>query len=70
MRGPPWASLHAKCIVIDNARTLVTSANFTNRGHTRNIEAGVLIEDKAFAEELAAQWRLLVVAELVRQYIG
>src|SRR5262249_901124 len=37
------ASLHAKCIVVDDLRALVTSANFTDRGHTRNIEVGVLI---------------------------
>ncbi len=68
--GPPWASLHAKCIVVDDERTLVTSANFTDRGHTRNIEAGVLIEDRAFAEELTAQWRQLIVAGLLNRYAG
>jgi phosphatidylserine/phosphatidylglycerophosphate/cardiolipin synthase-like enzyme len=66
--GPPWVSLHAKCVVVDDARALVTSANFTERGQTRNIEAGVLIEDAAFAGELAAQWRLLIAAGLVRRY--
>jgi phosphatidylserine/phosphatidylglycerophosphate/cardiolipin synthase-like enzyme len=68
--GPPWASLHAKCIVVDHERTLITSANFTDRGQTRNIEAGVLIEDGAFAEEVSVQWRLLITADLVRQYRG
>ena len=68
--GPPWASLHAKCIVVDDERTLLTSANFTDRGQTRNIEAGVIIEDRAFAEELAAQWRQLVSAGLVHRYRG
>jgi phosphatidylserine/phosphatidylglycerophosphate/cardiolipin synthase-like enzyme len=70
MPGPPWASLHAKCIVVDDARTLVTSANFTERGQSRNIEAGVWIEDRAFGEELAAQWRALIAAGLVRRYAG
>jgi len=68
--GPPWASLHAKCIVVDNARALVTSANFTDRGQTRNIEAGVLIESTAFAGELAGQWRQLASEGLVRAYGG
>jgi phosphatidylserine/phosphatidylglycerophosphate/cardiolipin synthase-like enzyme len=68
--GPPWASLHAKCIVVDDERALITSANFTERGQTRNIEAGVLIEDRAFAEELGAQWRLLIAAGLVRRVAG
>lgn len=51
-----WASLHAKCIVIDRRRALVGSANFTNRGQTRNIEVGALIDDPTFAEQLAQQW--------------
>ena len=54
------ASLHAKCIVIDVARTLITSANFTDRGQTRNVELGVLIDDADFAARVAAQWRSLV----------
>jgi phosphatidylserine/phosphatidylglycerophosphate/cardiolipin synthase-like enzyme len=70
VRGPPWASLHAKCIVVDEERTLITSANFTERGQTRNIEAGVLIEDRGFAEELGAQWRQLIAARLVHRYAG
>jgi phosphatidylserine/phosphatidylglycerophosphate/cardiolipin synthase-like enzyme len=68
--GPPWASLHAKCIVVDDERSLITSANFTDRGQTRNIEAGVLIEDVGFAGELAAQWRQLVSEGLVVRYEG
>ena len=70
MRGPPWVSLHAKCVVVDEARTLVTSANFTERGHERNIEVGFLIEDAAAAADLVAQWRLLIAAGAVRAYGG
>lgn len=51
-----YASLHAKCIVVDGQRALVGSANFTDRGHARNIEAGVLVEDARFAEELVRQF--------------
>jgi len=68
--GHEWATLHAKCIVVDDERSFITSANFTDRGHTRNIEAGVLIEDKTFSEDLAGQWRQLVSAGLVRAYGG
>lgn len=70
MRGPPWVSLHAKCVVVDDARALVTSANFTERGQERNIEVGVLIDDAGFASELSAQWRLLVAAGAMRRYGG
>jgi phosphatidylserine/phosphatidylglycerophosphate/cardiolipin synthase-like enzyme len=68
--GPPWVSLHAKCVVVDDARALITSANFTDRGQTRNLEAGVLIEDAAFATKLAAQWRALVSSGQVARYSG
>jgi len=64
------ASLHAKCVVVDDERSFITSANFTARGQTRNIEAGVLIEDKTFSEELAGHWRQLVNEGLVRKYLG
>lgn len=62
------ASLHAKCIVVDDMRTLITSANFTDRGQTRNIELGVLVEDRTFGEACAGQWRRLVTEGLVRRY--
>ncbi len=58
------ASLHAKCIVVDGERALVGSANFTDRGHARNIEAGVLVEDARFATELARQFHDAVGAGL------
>ena len=51
------ASLHAKCIVVDDRRALVTSANFTSRGQERNVEVGVLVESEKFARELIHQWR-------------
>ncbi len=68
--GFEWATLHAKCIVVDDERAFVTSANFTDRGQTRNIEAGVLIEDTGFSGELAGHWRQLVSEGLVRKYLG
>jgi phosphatidylserine/phosphatidylglycerophosphate/cardiolipin synthase-like enzyme len=70
VRGPPWASLHAKCVVVDERLTLIGSANFTQRGQERNVEAGVLIEDEEFALALAAQWRSLVEAAVMRRYRG
>ena len=68
--GPPWVSLHAKCIVVDDCIVFVTSANFTERGQTRNIEVGVQIEDSGFARLLAQQWRSLVTGGLVERYAG
>jgi phosphatidylserine/phosphatidylglycerophosphate/cardiolipin synthase-like enzyme len=56
------ASLHAKCVVVDARWTLVTSANFTSRGQERNIELGVLVDDRAFAREVAQHWRSAAAA--------
>ena len=56
------ASLHAKCLVIDGEHTLIGSANFTDRAHTRNIEAGALISDPRFAARLIDQFQGLISA--------
>ena len=60
-------SLHAKCIVVDGKRVLIGSANFTKRGHTRNVEVGVSIENSELAEALLTQFdRLVEKNELIR----
>jgi phosphatidylserine/phosphatidylglycerophosphate/cardiolipin synthase-like enzyme len=48
-------SLHAKCVVVDRRFVLVGSANFTRRGHERNLEVGVLLDDPALAKALVEQ---------------
>lgn len=64
--GEP-AFLHAKCIVIDDERALVTSANLTETAHVRNIEAGVLLEDPVFAKELRLSFEALISRGLVHR---
>jgi PLD-like domain len=66
--GPPYSSLHAKCVVVDGARAFVSSANFTQRAQARNIEVGVLIEDASFASYLAGQWLGLIDAGIVGEF--
>ena len=66
--GPPYCSLHAKCVVVDGLKAFVSSANFTQRGQERNIEVGVLIEDASFASYLAGQWLGLMDAGLVAEF--
>lgn len=68
--GPPYSSLHAKCVAIDGLRAFVSSANFTQRGQERNIEVGVLIEDPVFASHLAGQWLGLVESGAVERWGG
>ena len=49
-----------KCIVIDEDRALITSANFTEAAHERNIEAGTVITDTILARSLRGQFDTLV----------
>jgi phosphatidylserine/phosphatidylglycerophosphate/cardiolipin synthase-like enzyme len=53
------AVLHAKCIVVDDARAFVTSANLTEAAQERNIEAGLLISDAPVARALRMQFETL-----------
>lgn len=68
--GPPWSSLHAKCVAVDGLRAFLSSANFTSRGQERNIEAGVLLHDPTFASQLERQWLGLIKADLVLRWTG
>lgn len=46
------AAWHAKCLLIDDKVALVTSANFTEWAHQRNVEAGVLVRSPHFTSQL------------------
>jgi len=52
-------SMHAKCIIVDREVALVGSANFSNRGRDRNLEAGALIRDHHFVQSLLAAWAVV-----------
>ena len=58
------AVLHAKVIVADGEWAFVTSANLTEAGHQRNVEAGVLLHEPRQAT--AIQERLLSISTLRR----
>lgn len=55
--GHEWISLHAKCAIIDQSILYVGSANLTNRGHERNIEAGIVVEDAASAKSMLSVFK-------------
>lgn len=61
------SSLHTKCVVVNGRWPLVNSANFTDRGLYRNLEAGVLIEDSTFASRWP--WLSLVPGGQMKPYI-
>ena len=48
--GAPYASMHAKCLLVDSSDLLVTSANFTFHGLHGNIEIGVRLGGTPAAE--------------------
>lgn len=48
--GAPYASMHAKCLLVDARDLLVTSANFTFHGLHGNIEIGVRLGGAPAAE--------------------
>ncbi|PRP97856.1 Cardiolipin synthase A [Enhygromyxa salina] len=66
--GPPWSSLHSKCVAVDGQRAFVSSANWTRRAQERNFETGVLLHDSTFAKHLERQWLGLIAANLVLRW--
>lgn len=56
------AVLHAKCVVVDDRWTFLTSANFTQAAQHRNIEAGVLLDVTRLAQRVRRQFEGLVEA--------
>ena len=48
-RGEHRAVAHAKCVVVDERRLFVSSANFTEAAQNRNLEAGVLVDSTTLA---------------------
>lgn len=61
------SSMHAKCIVIDTKKSFITSANFTQAAHHRNIEAGVVFESEVYAINLKSQFMNLVELKLLKE---
>jgi phosphatidylserine/phosphatidylglycerophosphate/cardiolipin synthase-like enzyme len=54
------ASLHAKAVVVDTRYVFVSSANFTEAAHRRNIEVGVAFDSVAFARQIASFFDVLL----------
>lgn len=64
--GQKRSVLHAKCVVVDDRWTLLSSANFTEAAQERNIEAGVVLDDKRMAERVRRQFDGLVEGGMLR----
>jgi phosphatidylserine/phosphatidylglycerophosphate/cardiolipin synthase-like enzyme len=60
------ASLHAKCVVVDRREVFVSSANFTEAAHERNIEVGLLIHSSMLADRIVRHFEALLAEGLLR----
>jgi hypothetical protein len=59
------SSLHAKCVVADRTKAIITSANFTEAAWLRNIEIGVLVKQEALVSRLASYIDGLIATQLL-----
>ena len=58
--GRTVSSMHAKCVIIDGAEVLVTSANFTEAAQERNIELGLLVDAQPVARRIEEHFMSLI----------
>lgn len=65
VEGTKRASLHAKCVVVDKRIAMITSANFTEAAHERNIEAGVVVTYEPFVQRIYEYFSTLRTALLL-----
>lgn len=56
---------HSKFIVVDGEIILITSANFTEAAHQRNIETGILLKDLDIAKTIIDQVKLLIKEKIM-----
>ena len=59
--GRTASSMHAKCVVIDGQKALVTSANFTEAAQERNIELGLLVNPQSVARKIEEHFMSLIM---------
>ena len=63
------AALHAKVISVDQAKTLITSANLSYHGQQGNIELGTLIESKSIAKQIDDVFTKLIFSKVFQEVI-
>jgi phosphatidylserine/phosphatidylglycerophosphate/cardiolipin synthase-like enzyme len=70
LEGSKRASLHAKCVVIDERIAFISSANFTEAAQVRNIEVGVLLRSAFLAQQLANHFVALADSHILQRVPG
>ena len=66
MHADKRASLHAKCVVVDQREVFVSSANFTEAAYERNIEVGLLIHSGMLAVRIVRHFEALLAEGLLK----
>ncbi|MCO8123323.1 DISARM system phospholipase D-like protein DrmC [Stieleria sp. TO1_6] len=61
------SSLHAKCVIVDNAHVFISSANFTEAGQQRNIEVGLHLNSSHLATKTSLHFRKMLEAGLFKR---
>ena len=61
------ASLHAKCLICDREKALISSANFTEAAQKRNIEVGIFASHAETVRRLAGYFDGLRNAKILRE---
>lgn len=54
------ASLHAKTVIVDREKALISSANLSYHGMVSNIEIGVLVESKEKVQQILDIYQMLI----------
>ncbi len=62
---PQTGSLHAKFILQDKAKLFISSANLTQSAMDRNIELGVIIEDRNVIQKMSEHLSILISENLI-----
>ncbi len=63
MEAQKRACLHAKTVVVDSRHVFVSSANFTEAAHLRNVEVGVVVDSLPLARNLVSFFDVLLAAK-------
>ncbi len=63
------SSLHAKCVIVDNAHVFISSANFTEAAQQRNIEVGLHLNSSHLATKTSLHFRKMLEAGLFKRAV-
>jgi hypothetical protein len=60
------ACLHSKCVVIDQEKAFISSANFTEAAQNRNIEMGLLIHNAHLARKIITHFQSMLESNFLK----